>query len=383
MKVFIVAGEPSGDALGQAVMAGLRSLRPDIVFDGVGGPLMAGEGLQSRFPMDELSLMGLVEILPRYFHLKRRIRETAHAARDAVVLLTIDSPDFCLRVARRAKAANPRLRTVHYVAPSVWAWRPGRAANMAHFVDHVLALLDFEPPLMKAAGMACDFVGHPIAAQPQATPAQCAAFRAAHDLDGPVLLVLPGSRRGEVARLGAVFGAAVTTFVAAHPGARVVVPVAGAVMKRVSQLVSDWPGRPVIVPSGTDPESIATKRAAFGAANVALAASGTVSLELAASATPMVIAYDMAPLSRLIISRLLLTDTVTLVNLVSRTRAVPEFIGKNCRPGPIAAALARVLADPGAQNMAMALTMARLGQGGLAPGTRAARAILDGLAPNA
>ncbi len=376
MRVFVVAGEPSGDALGQAVMAGLRQRRPDVAFDGVGGPLMAAEGLVSRFPMGELSLMGLVEIVPKYFPLKRRIRETAAAAAGADILLTIDSPDFCLRVARMARAMNPMLRTVHYVAPSVWAWRPKRAVRMAPYIDHVLALLDFEPPLMQAAGMACDFVGHPVAAEPQASAAEAKAFRAVHDLAGPVLLVLPGSRGGEVARLGATFGAAIARFVAAHPGTRVVVPLAGAVAGTVRAIAASWPGSPVFVPPAVDAASHAVKHAAFRAADLALAASGTVSLELAAAGTPMVIAYDMAPLSRLILSRMLLTDTVTLVNLVSRTRAVPEFIGRACEPVSIAGALARVWAAPEAQNAAMAETMVRLGRGGPPPGLRAADAIL-------
>ncbi|MDO5704817.1 MAG: lipid-A-disaccharide synthase, partial [Paracoccus sp. (in: a-proteobacteria)] len=165
MKVFLIAGEPSGDALGAALMAGLTDLQPGITFGGVGGPLMQEQGLVSRFPMQELSLMGLTEVLPRYFHLKHRIEETAQAiaATRPDALVTIDSPDFCLRVARRARALWPDLRVIHYVAPSVWAWRPGRAAKMAPVVDHVLALLPFEPPYMRAAGMSCDFVGHPIA----------------------------------------------------------------------------------------------------------------------------------------------------------------------------------------------------------------------------
>ncbi|MGL5008239.1 MAG: lipid-A-disaccharide synthase, partial [Paracoccaceae bacterium] len=172
MKLFLVAGEPSGDRLGAALMAGLRQLRPDVTFAGVGGPLMAAQGLTSLFPMEELSVMGLAEVLPKYVPLKRRIAEVAREviADPPAALITIDSPDFCFRVARIVKAANPAQRTIHYVAPSVWAWRPGRAAKMARFIDHVLALLPFEPPLMAAHGMTCDFVGHPVVAEPLATP---------------------------------------------------------------------------------------------------------------------------------------------------------------------------------------------------------------------
>ncbi|MCB1340485.1 MAG: lipid-A-disaccharide synthase [Pseudooceanicola sp.] len=376
MKVFLVAGEPSGDRLGGALMAGLKSLQPDIAFNGIGGTQMIAQGLVSRFPMDELSVMGLAEILPKYFHLKRRIRETAQAVLDTQpdVLITVDSPDFCLRVARQVKDAG-NIRTVHYVAPTVWAWRPGRAAKMARVIDHVLALFPFEPPLMQAAGMDCDFVGHPVVAEPQSSEQEAAAFRA--EMGGDILLVLPGSRRGEVSRLAPTFGAALERFLNTHPETRVVVPAAGPVEPLVRDAVRHWPGNPIVIPA-SDP---ARKRAAFAAARLALAASGTVSLELAAAQTPMVIAYDMSWLSRRIISRMLLVDTVTLVNLVSETRTVPEFIGEKCQPDLIAEGLAQVWTAPGAQADAMALTMQRLGQGGTPPGLRAAEAVLARLQP--
>ncbi len=179
MRVFLIAGEPSGDKLGGALMAALARLVPRIAFDGVGGPMMATEGLSSRFPMDELSVMGIAEVLPRYRQLTRRIAETAAAVVETRpdVLVTIDSPDFCLRVAKKVRASDPSIRVVHYVAPSVWAWRPGRAAKMARHVDQVLALLPFEPPFFEAVGLRCDFVGHPIAAEEQAGPEEVAAFR--------------------------------------------------------------------------------------------------------------------------------------------------------------------------------------------------------------
>ncbi|WP_394153289.1 lipid-A-disaccharide synthase [Loktanella salsilacus] len=374
MKVFVIAGEPSGDALGGAVMAGLRELSPGVTFDGVGGPLMQAQGLVSLFDMSELSVMGLAEILPKYRALKRRIAECADAviAARPDVLLTIDSPDFCLRVAKLVKARS-QIRTVHYVAPTVWAWRPGRAAKMARHIDHVLALFPFEPPLMQAAGMTCDFVGHPVVAQPVATDEEAAAFRAAYGIgDAPLILALPGSRKGEVARLASRFGEALGLLKTSTPDMRVVVPCAGPVAALVRDLTADWPVRPILIA----PDDTGAKRTAFRAADVALAASGTVSLELAAAGTPMVIAYDMNWLSRQIIGRMLLVDTVTLVNLVSDTRAVPEYIGPDCTSAQIAAGLRAVLAAPDAQNAAMTLTMDRLGRGGEAPGLRAARSIL-------
>lgn len=381
MKVFVIAGEVSGDKLGGALMTGLKQLRPDVTFQGVGGTLMQAQGLVSQFPMDELSVMGLAEILPKYFALKARIREVADAviAAKPDVLITIDSPDFCLRVARLVKASSD-VPCVHYVAPTVWAWRPGRAQKMAAHIDHVLALFPFEPPLMQAAGMGCDFVGHPVVAEPVASHDAAQAFREKYGIGSrPLILALPGSRRGEVGRLTERFGAALELVLRKYPNARVVVPCAAPVADLVAEMAADWPGNPIFLDPRGDDDAMAVKAAVFRAADVALAASGTVSLELAAAGTPMVIAYDMAWLSRIVISQMLQVDTVTLVNLVSETRVVPEFIGKACEPGPIAAALISTMADPDAQLGAMALTMERLGVGGEEPGMRAARAVLAAL----
>ena len=383
MKVFLIAGEPSGDKLGAALMEGLSSLRDDIEFIGVGGAAMQAKGLTSLFPMSDLSVMGIAEVAPKYFHLKRRIRETAKAVIDADpdVLVTIDSPDFCLRVAKIVKQDEVEGQTfghdipvVHYVAPSVWAWRPKRADKMAQWVDHVLALLPFEPPLMTAAGMGCDFVGHPVVAEPVATDAEAQAFREQHQIGAaPLVLALPGSRQGEIARLAPRFGETLARVQREHPDLRVALPVAQGVEDQVRAQTATWTSPPILIPSDQPDQ----KRAAFRAADVALAASGTVSLELAAAGTPMVIAYDMNWLSRLMIGWLLQIDTVTLVNLVSETRAVPEFLGKACQPARIAPAVLAMLADPTAQHAAMQVTMARLGQGGEAPGLRAARAVVD------
>ncbi|NNK78763.1 MAG: lipid-A-disaccharide synthase [Litoreibacter sp.] len=384
MKIYLIAGEPSGDRLGAALMAGLKALNGDISFFGVGGPLMQAEGLDSLFPMDNLSVMGLAEVLPRLRSLLR-LRDDAVAdvlAQQPDVLITIDSPDFCLRVARKVKAAASAIKTVHYVAPTVWAWRPKRAAKMTKAIDHVLALFPFEPPYMEAAGMGCDFVGHPVVAEPVASEEEAEVFRVKHGLgENPIILILPGSRMGEVGRLAPIFGEALRSVVKSIPKARPVIVAAGPVAARVRELVKGWPGQPFVVdPRGRSSERAQTeKRAAFRAANLALAASGTVSLELAASGTPMVIAYDMNWLSRKMIKRMLRVDTVTLVNLVSETRAVPEFLGDDCKPTEIAEALVALVTDAEArqaQTEAGELTMERLGRGAEAPGLRAAEAVL-------
>ncbi|SDW43741.1 lipid-A-disaccharide synthase [Ruegeria halocynthiae] len=385
MRVFLVAGEPSGDRLGAALMEGLKTLVPEAEFDGVGGPLMQAQGLTSRFPMSELSVMGLVEVLPKFFHLKRRIAETAQAVLDTQpdVLITIDSPDFSLRVAKLVKASSD-IRTVHYVAPSVWAWRPGRADKMAKVIDHVLALLPFEPPYMERAGMECDFVGHPVVNEPIASDQDIQNFRVEQDLgDAPIVLALPGSRRGEVERLAPIFGAALQKFLMDRPDTRVVVPTVAHMVDVVAEHVRNWPGNPIVVDPRELPsdDAQAQKRAAFAAADLALAASGTVSLELAAQATPMVIAYNLNWLTTLIAKRMVKLDTVTLVNLVSDTHAVPECLLDDCQPFKIAEALEQVAAMPDAQHQAMATTMEQLGRGGEAPGLRAAKAVLDRMKP--
>lgn len=371
MRVFIIAGEPSGDKLGAALMAGLHELAPQTRFEGVGGDAMIRAGLESRFPMSDLSVMGLAEVLPRIALLRRRIAETAQAilVEKPDLVITIDSPDFCLRVLRRVRPSCPDLPVVHYVAPSVWAWRPGRAARMAPLVDHVLALLPFEPPHMQVAGMSCDFVGHPVVAEPFATEAEIEALRSR--FPGRIMLALPGSRGGEITRLAPRFGQALAQALPA--GMQVLVPTVSAQAETMRGEVARWQ-----VPAHVLEKS-ADKRAAFAVAELALAASGTVSLELAASATPMVIAYDVNPVSRFLAEKLIRLDTVTLVNLVSGTRAVPEFLGRDCTADRIAAGLKSLLDSPSArtaQLAAMRLALNRLGKGGDAPGLRAAASIL-------
>lgn len=252
---------------------------------------------------------------------------------------------------------------------------------MAEVIDHVLALFPFEPPYMEAAGMSCDFVGHPVVAEPRAGGAEAAAFREAQSIgpDQPLLLCLPGSRRGEVTRLAPRFEEAIARLRDREPGLRVVIPTLRGVAPLVRDLAARWKVAPLII------EDAAEKRAAFAAADLALAASGTVSLELAANRVPMVIAHDFNRLTWWIMKRAALIDTVTLVNIVSETRTVPEFLGPACQPGPISAALARLLTnedDRMAQLAAMETTMDRLGCHAEAPGLRAARSVLRALGRN-
>ena len=382
MKVFLIAGEPSGDKLGAALMAGLKTVVPRVEFHGIGGPLMQAEGLDSLFPMEELSVMGLIEVLPRLRNLFKRRDEAAQAVLNLNpdALITIDSPDFCLRVAAKVRE-DRALPVIHYVAPSVWVWRAGRAAKMARHVDHVLALLPFEPPYMRAAGMTCDFVGHPVVAEPQPSPAQMEALRQELGIANGIriLAVLPGSRRGEVSRLAAPFGA--TLGLLSHNDVHVVVPTVAHVHDQVVEEVENWPFRATILnPHGHAPaDAQARKRALFHMADAALAASGTVGLELAMAGCPSVIAYRMSPISSFIVKRMVKTKYVNLVNVLLQRAAVPEVLLENCTPQNIAAALRPILDDPAvaaAQRSDLVQAMAMLGTAEDEPGIRAGRSVV-------
>jgi lipid-A-disaccharide synthase len=381
MKIALIAGEPSGDKLGAALIDGLDAiLEQPADFIGVAGPRMITRGMDSLFAMQELSVMGIVEILKQYPRLKRRLDETADyiIAQNPDVLITIDAPEFSLRLAKIIHSKSD-IPTVHYVAPTVWAWRPKRADKMAHFIDHVLALFPFEPPLMQRAGISCDFVGHPVVTDPIATNEEVAAFRDDFGIgDAPLVLILPGSRNNEISKLMAPFGETLALARQTMPDLQCVLPAAPHVVGAVQEAVQNWPIRPIVLDHRELGETTyeVAKRAAFRAADVALAASGTVSLELAANDTPMVIAYDMGWLSRQIIGRMLITDTVTLVNLVTDTRVIPEFIGKNCRADLIAPALLESLIAPQGQLRALRDTMDKLGRGATSPGTQAAGSVI-------
>lgn len=384
LKLYIIAGEPSGDRLGGAMMRALRQMR-DVDFRGVGGMEMTAAGLTSRFDMSELTVMGISEVLPKLPGLLRRIRETAEdvIATCPDALITIDSPDFTLRVAKRAKASVPDLKVIHYVAPSVWAWRPGRAAKMARHVDHVLALLPFEPPYMQAAGMTCDFVGHPVAAEPHPDVDEIASWRAAQGLapGQPTLLLAPGSRRGEVRRLGGDFVATVQRLRTDLPDLAVICPVAETVVSEVQELLAPI-APPVLIVQPGDP---AQKRLAFAAADVALCASGTVTLELAAAGTPMVAAYRTTWLTSQIVRRVIRVDTANLVNLVSGEKVVPEFLQEYCTVDALHSACMPLLQrdnhSGAAQRAVFEQVMTTLGRGGPSPAERAARSTLGALKP--
>lgn len=375
---MLIAGEASGDVIGARLMAALRQSTSDrIRFSGVGGDAMAAQGLSSLFPIEELSVMGLFEVLPRAFRLLGRIRQvagTAIAERPDVVV-SIDSPGFGLRVARRLRGQGIPL--VHYVAPQVWAWRPGRAAKIAGLLDHLLTLFDFEPAYFEPHGLPCTVVGHPIV-ESDAGRGDGIGFRQRHGIaaDAPVLALLPGSRPGEVSRLMPVYAETVARLRQSDPALAVVLVAAPAVGDTIRELVATWPGRPVVLPPASE------KYDAFAAANVALAASGTVTLELALAGLPTVVAYRVNPLTAVLARHLIRVNHASLVNILLRREVSTELLQENCRPDRIVDVLRDLLAGGGRcrrRNVAGDVA-ARLAGDGPPPSLRAAEAVLKVIA---
>jgi lipid-A-disaccharide synthase len=372
--VYLLAGEASGDVLGARLMAALRGRAPGIEFAGVGGERMAEQGLESLFPMRELSLMGLLEVLPNLRRLARRMdqAEADILARRPDVLITIDAPSFTLRLAERLRPRG--VRVVHYVAPQVWAWRPGRIRKIARRVDRILALLPFEAPFFEAAGIPVSFVGHPVL-ESGADGGDAARFRAAHGI-GPrerVLLVMPGSRRTEVRRLLPVFGEALRLTTAAVPGLRPVLALAGPVEAAVRAGTAGWPVPPILV------RTPAEKHDAYAAAEAGLIKSGTSSLEMAVAGVPHVVAYKVNPVTAAIVRRLIQVPHASLVNLLAEREVVPERLQENCTAETLSTSLVRLLREPEAaatQRAGFAEVLARLRPPEGLPSEAAAAAVL-------
>jgi len=341
-KIFLIATEESGDRLGANLMKVLRQRLGDAVrFEGVGGRSMAREGLVSRFPIEELSIIGLAAVVKHLPKILRLIRETATAVTEAKpdILVIIDSPDFTHRVARRVRAADPQIPIVDYVSPSVWAWRAGRARAMLSYVDHVLALLPFEPEAyQRLRGPPCSYVGHPLTEQ-LAALRPGADEQKRRDQAPPVLLVLPGSRRSEIRHHMAVFGQALGRLREVGVAFELVLPTMPHLQAAIAEALAAWPVQPRIVVGEQE------KRAAFRIANAALAKSGTVTLELALSGVPMVTAYRTGSAEAWILRKAIKVNSVILANLVIGENVVPEFLQEDCTPEKLSQALREVLGD--------------------------------------
>ncbi len=380
MLIYLIAGEPSGDLLGARLMAGLKELTGGQVrFAGIGGANMRAEGLEPLFPMADLTVMGLVEVLPRLPLIMKRLRQTMDhiASLSPDALVTIDSWGFTGRIQTQCQQRLPDLPRIHYVAPMVWAWKPQRAAKLARVLDLLMTLLPFEPPWFEKEGLRTVHVGHPVI-EGQAGQGDANGFRRRHGLaeDRPLLVVLPGSRRSETAMLLPIFRDAVAILAKTHPQLQVVVPTVETVADHVRAQVRHW-ALPAMVVEGAE-----EKYAAFAAGTAALAASGTVALELAMAGLPAAIAYRVSAVTAFIARKFMgfRIKWATLVNMVLDRSVMEEFLQEDCQSAALAAAITRLLDDPAlraAKQAQMADAMALLGQGGASPSRRAAQTVLD------
>ena len=377
VRLFMIAAEESGDRLGASLIAALRARLGDALeVEGLGGRAMAEQGVRSLFPIEALSIMGFAAVIKELPMLLRWIRQTAAAvlAAGAQVLVIIDSPDFTHRVARRVRARNPAIRIVNYVSPSVWAWRPGRAKAMRDYIDHVLALLPFEPEAHRVlGGPPCSYVGHPLVEQ-AAMLRPDAQEEMRRRAAPPVLLVLPGSRRGEIRHHMAVFGAALGALRRRGVDFKAVLPTMAHLQGPVVAALQDWPVRPKILVGETD------KRAAFRTAHSALAKSGTVTLELAIAGVPMVTAYRGGALEAWIAKRVVKLSSVILANLVIGQNVIPEYLQEQCTAERLATALQEVMSDSPLRRRqleAFAGLDAIMSTGDVTPSERAATVVLD------
>jgi lipid-A-disaccharide synthase len=381
LDVFIVAGEASGDVLGAGLMRALARERGAVSFRGVGGERMAKSGLARLYPMQDIMAIGLAPILAKLPTILMRLRETVDAITAAPpdVLILIDVPDFNQRVARRVRQRLPDLPIVTYVSPTVWVWRPGRAKAMRPSVDLILALLPFEPEVHRElGGPACVYVGHPLLAhldELRPSPEEARARAAV-----PLVLALPGSRRQEIRRLGAIFGDALGRVAKQHPDLEIVLPTVPHLIDEVAGATIGWPVQPRIVTAEAD------KHAAFRRARAALAASGTVTLELALAGVPHVAAYRIPLIEGLVLRAIVRfhpavkVRSVILANLVLGEAVVPEYLQSECTAANLAYELSVMLGDSSArrrQELAFKRLDSILGTGGPTPSERAARAVLE------
>ncbi|MGV4876173.1 lipid-A-disaccharide synthase [Acetobacter indonesiensis] len=335
--IWILAGEASGDVLGARLMQALRDRSPAVRFAGVGGTRMEEQGLHSLFPMRDLAVMGLVEILPRVRALSARLTQAVDdiAARKPDLVITIDSPGFALRLLRRI--AHTGVLRVHYVAPQVWAWRQKRVKEFPGLWDELLCLLPFEEAFFSRHGLLTRFVGHPVL-QSGAQNGDGARFHQQHGLapDARVLVLMPGSRRSEAPRLLPVFGQMLALLRKDMPDLVPVIPVSPVVAATVARETANWPVRPVIV---TD---IQDKHDAFAAAGAALTKSGTSTLELALAGVPMAVTYRVNPITAFMARRLIKVPYVAMVNLLAGRAIVPELLQEQCKPSVLAKAVKRL-----------------------------------------
>jgi lipid-A-disaccharide synthase len=379
-RIFLVAGEHSGDFLGAALMRSLNGkLEEAPAYAGVGGELMEEQGLRSLFLLDDVAVMGIAAVIPRLPLIIKRVYQTVESAISFSpdIIIIIDSPEFTHAIAKRIRRRVPDIPIIDYVSPSVWAWRPGRAKKMAHYIDHVLALLPFEPEAhMKLGGPVCSYVGHPLVEKVDfmndCSPGELQTKLSIAD-NAKKLVVLPGSRPNEVKRLMQPFGAAVDKLMTHHESLEVLIPVVPSVASLVEEQLAEWSLKPHLLLGDEN------KYAAFNLADVALAASGTVTLELALAKVPMVVAYRVGSAERLL-RGLVSVHSIVLANLVLGENLFPEFIQEECTPENLAEAVQELLRDSrslGAQKAGLERVEKRILLHGSTPSEEAAKIVLD------
>ena len=374
-KVYLIAGEPSGDLLGGRLMAALRQLYPNISFAGVGGELMQENGLKSLFNISEISVMGFFEVLPRLRRILRLIRQTVNDIKHTQpdVLVTIDSWGFVRSVLKKLKREGVAVPKIHYVAPQVWAWKKGRAKKIPKLVDHLMTLLPFEPPLFEKHGLSCCFVGHPVAENTANVADDSAAFRRRHSIqpDREILCVLPGSRHSEVSRLAPIFIQVLATITEKYPNVHLVIPSVEAMVGEVKMRFGKAQIPHTVV------QGQQARYCAFKASKMAIAASGTVSLELTACGTPHIIAYTFSKLTNFLADLLVKIKLANLINILGGREIIPEFTTGDCRADLIAAKALELWENAALRQQQLTEAQQQLDklkpQGGLLPSEAAAR----------
>ena len=357
-KIFLIAGEASGDVLGARLMAALRAQRENLAFSGIGGARMEESGLVSQFPMQEIAVMGLAEILPRIFALKRRINQTIAAikATRPDIVVTIDSPGFCLRVLKGI--AGEHIKRVHYVAPQVWAWRQERVKKYPGLWDELICLLPFEPAFFAPHGLNPVFTGHPVL-ESGADQGNAARFRAQHNIapDAVPVILMPGSRVTETSRLLPIFRQTMALLSTTTPRLQPVLAAASGIADTVAEQTKDWLIKPIVV------HDVATRYDAFAAAHAALTKSGTSTLELAMAGVPMAVTYRVNPISAMLARRLIKVKHVAMINLLAGGELVPELLQQDCTPTKLSETLHRLITTPqaaAAQRAGFAAALATL-----------------------
>jgi len=347
--IAFMAGETSGDQLGGWLMAALKARRPEVKFIGIGGPMMEAQGLTSIFPIRDINLIGITEVLPHVFTIKRRIREMVEfiEREQPEVVVSIDSPGFVLRVVKQLRArGKTKAKFIHYVAPTVWAYRPERATLMAERFDFLLCLLPFEPPYFDAVKLPNRFIGHEIAWWWKSR-GDGSAFRKKHNIasDAPLLAVFPGSRNGEIKRLWPVFKQSIEQLATKIPNLNVVIQVPPSMMERMRAAVDGWHIKPLLINNSED------KRGLFAAATAAIAKSGTIGLECALAGLPSIVAYNANPITAYLVRRMIRVKYVNLANLLAEKMIIPELIQEDCNADAIAKAMLPLLTNEHARDV--------------------------------